>query len=107
MLGVVKNGIGGRHKVLGEGRIFPCVQISVEPGEIAAGNLQPQRVALQKHVARGPQVNGELVDLPRIHQVRFLRRIAIAGADNSLRQILRESIRAHIHQFGGEVGVYG
>jgi hypothetical protein len=92
MLGSDIEGVGGRKKALREGGIFTGVQISVKTGEIAAGNLQPQHVSLEKHVTRRPQINCELVHLSGIHQVSFLLRIAITGADDSFRQILRKSI---------------
>ena len=35
----------------------PCVGVAVEPGEIAAGNLQAYPVACLEHIAGGPEVD--------------------------------------------------
>ncbi len=63
------------------------VQIAVESREVAARNLQTQGVALEKDIAGGPQIDGELVHLTGLQQVGLFSRIAIAGADDSVCEI--------------------
>ena len=46
--------------------VLARVQVAIEPREVAARDLQPQHVPLLEHVARGPHVDRELVDLARV-----------------------------------------
>src|SRR6266849_6083212 len=44
----------------GAGLLFAGVQVAVEAREIAAGNFEPQLVAREENIARGPQVHGDV-----------------------------------------------
>src|SRR6266481_5237341 len=90
----------------GAGLLFAGVQVAIEAREIAAGNFQPQLVAGEENIARGPQVHGDVIRLARIRQLRFFLRIAVAQPQNSARQILRKSIRPNVHEHPREVRVY-
>jgi hypothetical protein len=46
------------------------VAVAAEPWEVAARNLEPNAVARQKHVRRGPQVNSEVVDRLGFEELR-------------------------------------
>src|SRR5450755_1799793 len=107
VFGIVINGVGGRPVVVGGRLDLPCVQVTVKPGEIAAGNLQTQNVPFQENVAGGPEIDGQLVDLAGIQQGGLFLRLAVAGADDALGQVLGEAVGADIDQFGGEIGVNG
>ena len=54
-----------------------------------------------------PTDRGEFVDLTRIHELDFFRGVAVTGAQDSLREILRKTIRPNVHQFPGEVRIHG
>src|SRR5215469_6047705 len=60
---VVENGLRCRLPAAARGLVLPGVQIAVEPREVAGRNLQAHTMARQEHVARGPQVDRQLVDL--------------------------------------------
>ena len=83
------------------------VQVAVEARKVAAGNLQAQRVSFFEDIAGRPDVNVEFVYLPGRKQRRRLLRIAIAGAQNSFGQILREAVGPDVNQLGGKIRVYG
>src|ERR1700682_466028 len=73
MLRVVQDGVRGGNKVARKFNLLASVEIAIEPGEIAARNLEAQRVPTKEYVTRPPQVDGDLVDLPWVHQVGTFR----------------------------------
>ena len=81
------------------------IEIPIKPREIAAGNFQAKHVAFLEDVARGPNINCEFVNLPRINQRGCFLRIPIAGAKNSFSQVLREAIGPDVNQLSREVGI--
>ena len=105
MFRVVINRIGRRDEPLCGRRLFPGIQVAIEAREIAAGDFQAQHVAFVEDIAGGPEVEIEFVDLAWVQELGFLGGIAVARADNSFSQVLREAIGPDIDQFGGEVGV--
>ena len=60
MLCVVQNRVGGGDKVSRKFDVFAGIEIAIETREIAAGNLQAQRMAAQKDVAGRPEIDGNL-----------------------------------------------
>src|SRR5258708_18251629 len=62
---------------------------------------------LEEHIACGPQVNSELVDLSRDHQGGLFLRVAITRADDSFRQVLCETIRSHVYELRREIRIHG
>src|SRR5262249_41353128 len=86
---------------------FPGVRVAIEAWKIAAGNFQPDYVPFLEHVAGGPQVDLELVDLAGRQQRWSFLGIAKARAQDAFGEISRESVRVDIDEFGGEVGVCG
>ena len=81
------------------------IEIPIKTWEVAAGNLQTKHVAFLEDVARGPNINREFVNLPRIYQRGCFLRIPIAGAENSFSQVLREAIGPDVNQLSREVGI--
>jgi hypothetical protein len=67
MLSVVKNHVRSRNKVSGKSGFFSSIHIAIEPREIAARNLKPQRVPAKKNVARSPEIDRNLINLLGIH----------------------------------------
>src|SRR5438445_8196783 len=61
---VMEDAIDRRSVVTGSfaGDLPTRVAVAGEPWEVAARDLQPNAVARQKHVRRGPQVEAQLVD---------------------------------------------
>ena len=53
------------------GDLPACVAVAVEAGKVTARDLQPDAVARQEHVSRGPQVEPEFVDCSRFEQFRL------------------------------------
>jgi hypothetical protein len=106
MLRVVENRVRRRHEPLPGAVVFARIQVAIEPWEIAARHLEPQRVTLLEHVARGPDVDRELVDLARCHQFRRFLRVAISRSQNAIRQVLCEPIRPDVYELCREIRVY-
>jgi hypothetical protein len=68
-------------------------------------------VAGHEAVAGALGLNGELVDLAGLEQLLALEAVAVAGADDAVRQVEVKAVRvvvvgrADVDQLGGEVGV--
>ena len=103
----MKHCITRRNKGAREANIFTRIEIAVEAREIAARDFKAQRVSAEKHVARGPEIQGDLIDLPRIHQASVLHGITIAHAKDAFREILRESVRPNVNKLRGKVRICG
>ena len=106
MLRVVENCVGGGDQGARELDFFPRIEIAIEAREIAAGNLQPQRVTAQKDVARGPKIEGYFVDLSRVHQNGMLGGSTVAHAKDTFGEILREPIGRDVDEFRREVRIH-
>lgn len=85
--------------------ILSGIQVSIKSREVAAGNLEPQFVSWQENIARRPQIYANVIDLPGISKFRFLLRITVAQAQNTLRQILSKSVRPDVNHFPGKICV--
>src|SRR5256885_7124648 len=107
MLCVVIDSVRSCNRFSRRDLVVAGIEISVETRKIAAADFEPEPVAFAKYVAGRPQIHDELVDLARVHQLRLLAGIAIARPYNSFGQILREAVGPHVHELGGEVGIYG
>src|SRR5438552_10658947 len=74
---VVINHVRGFDHSRRAGLLFSRVQVAVEAREVAAGNLQPQFVPCEKHIARRPQIHRNVIRLTRVRQFRLLLRIPV------------------------------
>ncbi len=68
----VQNRVCGLHEVRIVGAAFAGVQVAIEAREVAAGDFEPDPMALQKDVAGGPEVDLVLVDLAGVDGVSAL-----------------------------------
>ena len=75
----------------------PGVRIPIEAREIAAGDLDPDTVPFQEHVARDTGIDGKRIDLAGPRQLGFFQPISIANAQNAVREIARFAVGKHIH----------
>src|SRR5580658_8618268 len=75
-------------------------------GENCCWKLQSQDMPLEENVAGRPQINGELVNLSRVHHRGLFWGVAIARPDNSFRQVLCKTIGRNIYQLGGEIRIH-
>jgi len=82
------------------------IQIPIKSREIAAGNLQAKRVAAQEHIAGGPEIEFDFVRLTRIHERRMFPGTPVAHAENSFRDIHRETVRRNIDEFAREIRIH-
>ena len=82
-----------------------CVLVTIEPGEIAAGYLDPEPVACLEKVAGCPEVDYEFVDPARLNQRRFGLGGPKARADNAVLEVVGIAVETNVDQFGGEVGI--
>ena len=65
------------------------------------------RCPLRKTLLVDHKSTVNLIALPRLQRGSPLLRITISSSDDSLSQVLRESIGPDIDQFGGEIGIDG
>src|SRR5688572_14676553 len=92
------------HHPRSGGRIVAGVQVAIEARKIAARDLDANAMAGEEHVARHPQVDRVLVDLARLdHLRRSTHRLAVAGADDAILDVLSESARMHVNELRGPV----
>src|SRR5579863_2506525 len=105
MLAIVIDGVRRLDPMRRIRRRLAGVQVAVEAREIAARDFEAQLVSGKEDVARRPEVDGQLVDLSGIHELRPLLRVPVARAQDALGQVLGEAVRPDVNQLGGEVGV--
>ena len=108
MSGVVVDGVGG----FDEGGVsrggFAGVEVAVEAREVAAGYFEANDVAFEEDVAGGPEVDFVFVDFAWLEEFCWAcGGFAIAGAQDSLGEILHVAIGPDVDEFCGEVGVDG
>ena len=84
MLAVVVNSVRRFNPPRPTFRILGSVEISIEAGEVAAGNLQAQAMSGKKDIAGGPDFDSELIDIARLHEFGFLLGVAVARPQDSI-----------------------
>jgi len=82
------------------------VQIAREPGEVAAGDLDPDAVVLSEVVAGRHRTDRDLVDLALFHEYLLVVALAVACALDGFIQIVGPSIGINVDQLHGEVRVF-
>jgi hypothetical protein len=105
VLAIVVNGLIGLHHAGFAGDRGSGVGIAVEAREVAARNLGPDAMPLEKHVAGDAGVERDLVHLAGPHRFGLLERVAVAQPQNAVGQVARVAIGEHVHQLGGEIRV--
>ena len=98
MLGVVIDRLAGYHDSGVDPRFAAVIQVPIEAWEIAARNLNPNPVPLQKRLARDSHLDPELVYSTRFQEDWFLERFPESGSQNSLTDVDRPAIRMDIQQ---------
>ena len=99
----------GNLPVLANG--FSRVWIDVEAGEVAAGDIQTNAMALFEHVAYRVENDIDFVHLSRLHHLAMFAAIAIPRAHDAVHQIqcIPQGIvlagRIDIDELGGEVSI--
>src|SRR6185437_15176330 len=83
----------------------PGVWISIEAREIAAGNLEPDPMACTEDVTGNAGIDREPVHLTRFDQLRRFKRIAVADAQDTVRQVASLAVREDVNQFRREIRV--
>ena len=83
----------------------PCILVTIEPGEIAAGYIDPHPVALLEKVAGCPEVDNECIDPTRLNQRRFGPGGPKAGANNAVLEVVGVAVGTNVDQFGGKVSI--
>src|SRR5687768_3560374 len=81
------------------------IHVPVEPGEVAARDLDSHPMAGQKHVARGLEVDLDLVPTPRLHEYRVRISVPIPGPLNALLEVERLPVRLNVEQLDREISV--
>ena len=87
MFAVMVDGLFGRQQFGVGAEGSSTVWIAVVPREIAAGNLDPEPVAAQEHVAGNPEVDLETLDLSGFEQGGLGAALATARAEDTVTQI--------------------
>jgi hypothetical protein len=90
---------------------FARVRVHIKSRKIAAGDVDPDAVALFEDVGRWVQSDREGIDRAWRHQLLFLERVTIPAADNAVLKIevetarVIEAGRVDIEQFGREIRI--
>ena len=103
---IVVDGLCRLYPLSADAERFAGIEISVETGEIAAGDFDSDFVAGQKGIARYPEIDFVTVKLARLNQIRIVLRVAIAGAENAVAEIVGLAIGMDVHELGRPVGVF-
>ena len=61
----------------------------------------------QEDIAGSPEIDGELINLSRVHELGFCLGTSVARPENAVRQVLGKSIGPDVHQLGRKVGIHG
>src|SRR5579863_4841554 len=87
MLLIVQHGVRGGYKPASVLDFLARVQVSIKTREIAAGNLQSERVPVQENIAGGPEVECNFICLTGIHERRMFARIPVSHAQDAFRNV--------------------
>src|SRR6185312_10866159 len=83
---------------------FPAlIGIAIEAGKIGGGNVETQPVAGFEAVGRGPHVDLEAVNHPRIEEARLCMAVAVAGSQHSVLQLNRPTVWKHVRKTRREI----
>jgi hypothetical protein len=107
MVAIVIDGVCRFHPSGRPGEILAGIQVPIEAREIAAGYFHPQAVTRKENITGCPEINRELIDLARVHELGFFERVPIARPDNSVRQVLGKSVWPNVNKLGREIGIDG
>src|SRR4051794_9259155 len=102
MLCIMQNCVGSGDKRAREFNFFAGIEIAIKARKVAAGNFQAQSVATQKDVAGGPEIKRDFINLPWVHQSGVLRRVTVAHAKNTFRQVLGKSVGRNVDELSGK-----
>ena len=100
------NRLLGFHPLGFRGEVPARIEVSVEPGEIAARYLHPDAVAFFEHIAGGPEVDVVFVDPAGLYVRGVLRAVAEAGADDTVTNVYGFPVGIDIEQLPGEIRVH-
>ena len=105
------------HGVLGDDRVllrqwlqaegFAGVGVGLEEGSAGAGDGDPDAVTLVEDLAEGADVEGDFVDLPRLHEDFLLPAVAVAGAADVVDDEDAAAVGIDVGDPDDEVGVLG
>src|SRR5437660_9716066 len=109
MLCIVQNRLVGYHHFRISTEVVSCIRIAIPAWEVATGNIQANAMALLENVARCPQVYFVLVCFSCFDQRWLLAtsKVAVAGANDAIGQILSVAIRMNINQASYKISIRG
>src|SRR5215813_13062209 len=107
VLRAVQDGLQGWFELGVLGNPSPRIGVTVEAGEVAAGDLYPYPMPRLEDIAGGPQVDRVAIRLAWLHQAWGGSGVAVAGADDAIGEVTGTAVLAHVHQLGREVGIGG
>lgn len=84
---IMVDGIIGFDRSSIQSKGFPGVWINIKSGEVAAGNIDPDTMSLLEDVCRSEGLDRKEIDFTWLHQLLLLRRISVAGSDDSVGQV--------------------
>jgi hypothetical protein len=89
--------------------IFPGritgIHVTVESGEVAAGNIDAYHVTLAEQVAGGYHVDDVLYYISRADWFRDEGRFSKTGADDSIGDVVTVAVRMYIDELGRKIGI--
>ena len=100
----------GNSSILANG--LTCIWIDVEAGEVAAGDIQTNAMALFEHVAYGVENDINFVHFSGFHHFAMITVIAVSGTHNAVRQVQGITLwvilvrRINIDKLGCKVSIW-
>ena len=88
-----------------ETRVLAGIRVRLEARRIARGYGNADAVPAIENDARGPEVNLEFINLPRLHQLALLEAITIPRADDAVEHEHAPSVGINVAKLGCEIRV--
>src|SRR5919197_3634947 len=95
VLRAVQDGLQGWFEFAVLGDPPPRVGVTVEAGEVAAGDLHPDPMPRLEDIAGGPQVDRVAIRPARLHQAGGGSGLSVAGADDAVGEVTGAAVLAH------------
>ena len=106
MIGTVMNGLRGREQFCVSTLRQSRVGISIEPREIAAGDLHTDvGVLARNRLLVTHMIDFEPIDLPWLKRLRFEAGITPTGSNDAVAKVVSFSIWMYVDQFRREISV--
>ena len=96
---MMKNGLHSRYTEGIFSEWISGIHIAVKPGEVAAGNIDPEAMSPGEDIAGGGQINFIFIKFTRDQRLRIENGFSVSGPDSPFGHVDGQPVGMHIHQF--------